>query len=115
MMPYDDMNREGFMSSDIFSEFAKATRKSLDNPKSDPICYMCDAKIEPVAKFIEYIAIFMRYVNICEACHKKHEIGEFVEIIKIYEEYLAGTITISDYMKVYYKFYPRTGADKDAK
>ncbi len=80
--------------------------KSLEHPKDNHECYSCDTKIEGKAKFIEYIPLFMRYACICDACHEKYEEGEYVEVIKKYEEYLAGKVNSFEYVKEYYKFHP---------
>lgn len=91
---------------DWFKDYAIAMRKSLDYPKFNPKCYSCNKKIKEEVRFIEYIPLFMRYVCFCNECHEKYDKGEYVEVIKVYEEYLAGKASQLDYMRIYYKYHP---------
>lgn len=91
---------------DFLSKYGEYIRKSLEQPRDNPICYTCDTQIEGKAKYIEYIPLFMRYVCFCDECHTSYNQGEYVEVIKVYESYLAGLSNRMDYMKVYYKFHP---------
>lgn len=91
---------------DWFKGYAEEVRESLDHPRDTPECYSCHEVIKGKVKFIEYIPLFMRYANYCDECHEKSGQGEYVEVIKKYEEYLAGKATQLNYLKEYYKFHP---------
>lgn len=93
--------------SDFIQEFGRLTREGLDNPATEErICYGCNKSIEGRVNFIEWIPLFFRYVCYCDECHEKRDVGEYVEVIKVYEEYLSGKCTKLDYMKIYYKYHP---------